>query len=152
MNNITNNKILPNISNSDDSSDNLISKLTSLNDFYFIVHLIINKFNKNNKNSLIPELAYLLDSKSFTNLITYFEGETITIPTREEVLDSLKLIELYYNYKILGKSWDTSISDTYGSLSIDDKKEIAVKYNELVNLLSEVKKPNIPEVNSKELF
>ena len=105
-------------------NDNISDKIHNLSDFYFIVHLIINKLSDNKDRKIIPELCYLLDKKSLLNLITYFEGETITIPTKEEIIDSINLIELYYQINIKKVNINDAIVKVYGDSLSDDKKLI----------------------------
>lgn len=59
--------------------------------------------------SIICELAYLLDTKSFINLIKYFEGQEIKIPTREEFQSCIKVLLLYVYHVVEGKKWKESL-------------------------------------------
>ena len=120
-------------------NDNISDKIHNLSDFYFIVHLIINKLSDNKDRKIIPELCYLLDKKSLLNLITYFEGETITIPTKEEIIDSINLIELYYQINIKKININDAIVKVYGdSLSDDKKLIIATNYINISKYLESV--------------
>lgn len=120
-------------------NDNISDKINNLSDFYFIVHLIINKLSDNKDRKIIPELCYLLDKKSLLNLITYFEGETITIPTKEEIIDSINLIELYYQINIKKVNINDAIVKVYGdSLSDDKKLIIATNYINISKYLESV--------------
>lgn len=120
-------------------NDNISDKIHNLSDFYFIVHLIINKLSDNKDRKIIPELCYLLDKKSLLNLITYFEGETITIPTKEEIIDSINLIELYYQINIKKVTINDAIVKVYGSnLSDDEKLIIATNYINISKYLESV--------------
>lgn len=120
-------------------NDNISDKIHNLSDFYFIVHLIINKLSDNKDRKIIPELCYLLDKKSLLNLITYFEGETITIPTKEEIIDSINLIELYYQINIKKVTINDAIVKVYGDNLSDDKKlVIATNYINISKYLESV--------------
>ena len=120
-------------------NDNISDKIHNLSDFYFIVHLIINKLSDNKDRKIIPELCYLLDKKSLLNLITYFEGETITIPTKEEIIDSINLIELYYQINIKKVNINDAIVKVYGDILSDDKKLIiATNYINISKYLESV--------------
>lgn len=55
------------------------------------------------------ELAYILDYKNFLNLIRYYGGMTIRIPTVEELNSTLKVIVLYQSYEVEKLSWEEAL-------------------------------------------
>jgi hypothetical protein len=59
--------------------------------------------------SMICELAYLLDTKSFINLIKYFEGQEIKIPTKEEFQSCIKVLLLYVYHEVEGMKWKEAL-------------------------------------------
>lgn len=89
--------------------ESLLNNIKDMGDLYFIVLLILSKMEGASKYSMISELSYLLDSQSFINLLWYFEGQTIRIPTREELTEALQMMSIYYNYHILEKPWKDSL-------------------------------------------
>ena len=61
---------------------------------------------KNNpKYSILSELPYIVDYQNFINLVNYYGGMEIRIPTSEELTDIVKILLLYQNYKVKNKSW-----------------------------------------------
>lgn len=61
---------------------------------------------KNNpKYSILSELPYIVDYQNFINLVNYYGGMEIRIPTSEELTDIVKVLLLYQNYKVKNKSW-----------------------------------------------
>lgn len=65
---------------------------------------------KNNPNySVMSELAYLLDQKSFTNLVKYFGGTTIEIPTVDDFKKTIRVILLYQYFNIENMSWKDAL-------------------------------------------
>lgn len=91
------------------SVENLLNNVKDMGDLYFIVLLILSKMEGSSKYSVMSELAYLLDSQSFINLLWYYEGQTIRIPTRAELTEALQMMSIYYQYHILEKPWKDSL-------------------------------------------
>lgn len=91
------------------SVENLLNNVKDMGDLYFIVLLILSKMEGSSKYGLMSELAYLLDSQSFINLLWYYEGQTIRIPTRDELTEALQMMSIYYQYHLLGKPWKDSL-------------------------------------------
>lgn len=86
--------------------------LESLNkdDTYSMLGLLLYASSDNPRYALLNELAYILDNKSFVNFIKYFEGQTIQIPSIEEIQMSLKVLMLYQYYYIEEMSWEEAIT------------------------------------------
>lgn len=64
-------------------------------DIYSIVLFTIFQLKKDPKYSTLSELCYLLDNDSFVNLLEYYGGKTISIPTMKEFKDIVDAICLY---------------------------------------------------------
>lgn len=52
-------------------------------------------------------LAKLLPDAELYKLVSYFDGATITIPTKEKFKESLLLAFIYYFYEVKHLSWST---------------------------------------------
>lgn len=92
----------------------ILSQVKSSNDLLYIALMSIYAKSSNDvskmgaKKFILPELVYLLDEKSLTNLITYFGGETIAVPKASVFKDQLYGILAYYYSEIEGiKDWKT---------------------------------------------
>lgn len=92
----------------------ILSQVKSSNDLLYIALMSIYAKSNNDvskmgaKKFILPELVYLLDEKSLTNLITYFGGETIAIPKASVFKDQLYGILAYYYSEVEGiKDWKT---------------------------------------------
>lgn len=59
--------------------------------------------------STISELPYLLDYASFMKFIKYYEGQTIRIPSFEEINNVLKILLLYQYHDIEGIEWKDAL-------------------------------------------
>jgi hypothetical protein len=88
--------------------EKLIDKSKS-EDMLFLSGIIMNILNEGTKlqkeQTVLPELFSTLGIDTTINLIKYFGGETITIPSREEMYNSFLIIVCYYKKKIENKSW-----------------------------------------------
>lgn len=88
--------------------------MTNLNDLnsedtYSIALLLLFIFSRNERYSTLSELAYILDHDNFVKFIKYYEGQTITVPTKDEITKSLRVLMLYQYYVIEEKGWKESL-------------------------------------------
>lgn len=90
------------------STSNLLSKFKEP-DVYAILCGYLFEFKEIPEYSILSELTYLLDSKSFINLIKYFEGQTVRIPTREEFQSAVKVLLLLQYFEIEKRPWKESL-------------------------------------------
>lgn len=107
----------------------LMYSIKETSDLYYLSLLILDQLGTSDKGGKryksISELAYLTDTKSFLNLVYYYGGKTIKIPTYEEVGHALKLISLYYYYDIQGYGWKESLART--GISTDTQTSLSYK-------------------------
>lgn len=88
--------------------DNFFNKLDT-DDSYYIALMLLYFLKDDPKYSTLSELVYLVDRKSFLNLIQYYGGQDIAIPDSEEVILALKTLMLY-QYRVVNKlSWSEAI-------------------------------------------
>ena len=80
-------------------------------DVYALICGYLYEYKEIPEYSIMCELAYLLDSKSFINLIKYFEGKTFTVPTKEEFQTAIRTILLYQYYEVDKKPWKEALID-----------------------------------------
>lgn len=113
----------------------LIEDIESVDDLYFLSLLVVSKLmkSKSHPKIMLGELCYLLDTQSFLNLILYFEGETIKVPTRNQLKKTLKLISLYYHHDICKLTW----KDTFKKVGVPFNKENSRKYKRLYKTFEE---------------
>ena len=50
-----------------------------------------------------------MNHRGFVNILKYYEGQTIKIPTLEESKIALRILLLYQHYKVDKLSWDKSL-------------------------------------------
>lgn len=78
-------------------------------DTYSMMCVLLFAMSDDPRYSTLNELAYLLDSRGFVNILKYYEGQTIKIPTLEESKIALRILLLYQHYKVDKLSWDKSL-------------------------------------------
>lgn len=78
-------------------------------DVYSTLCALLYALKDNPRYSVISELAYILDKKSFIKLVQYFGGLTIQIPSVDEVQHVIKLLLLYQYHEIEQLPWDKSL-------------------------------------------
>ena len=66
-------------------------------DIYSFLLFVLYQLTGVNEYSSLSELVYVLDKKNFLNLCEFFGGQTITIPTVEEI-ENLTYAFLVYQY------------------------------------------------------
>lgn len=92
-------------------------------DTYSMLAILLFATSGNPKYATLNELVYLLDNRSFINLMKYYEGQTIKIPSIEETTKALKLLLLYQYYEVEGMDWELALkkagydTDKFSSLS-----------------------------------
>lgn len=64
------------------------------------------------KYSLIGELPYLLDEDNLLKLCKYLGGKTITVPTVEELMKTMRTLLLYQAYIVEGKPWAQALKES----------------------------------------
>jgi len=87
----------------------LIDK-TKTSDLLFLSGVVLNYMNTNKdsgdlRSSILPELFSSLGVDTTINLIKYFGGETIAIPSHQEMTESFLVIICYYKKKVEDKDW-----------------------------------------------
>ena len=79
-------------------------------DAYSNLLMLLFLSSDNPKYSLLNELVYLLDEKSFLNFITYFSGQTIEIPPKDELISALNTLLLYQYNEIDKLPWKEALA------------------------------------------
>lgn len=72
-------------------------------DTYSLILFILFKLKDLPEYSSISELIYILDKKNFLSLCEYFGGQTIRIPTFDELKETLAVLRLYELVEVEGK-------------------------------------------------
>ena len=119
-----------------DNISDVLSKLDD-RDVYSVICGFLYDLRDDPKYSVISELVYMCDQKSFMNLIKYLSGTSIKIPTAAEFSDCINTLLLFHYYEIEHKSWKEAIelsgyNNSTGKKAhnkLDKLKETLTKYN-----------------------
>lgn len=101
---------------------NELQKLKQM-DIWSLMLFVLYNFQKIPEYSAISELAYILDEKSLLKLCEYFGGQTIKIPTIDQMEETIYSM-LLYQYVDVEK---IPLEDAVLLLRLDKSKEKAVK-------------------------
>lgn len=88
-------------------------KLEELNqtDVYSMVLFGLYKLQGIKEYSTLSELPFILDHKSLNNLLEYYGGMTIKIPTKQELNDMLNGLLLYQLVNLDGVEYDVALAE-----------------------------------------
>lgn len=116
---------------------NIIKALEELDkeDIYSLILFTFYKLKDISEYSILGELVYLLDHKSFTNFLSYFEGQTIKVPKISDLTNIVNAL-LFYERKMNSNSSDDEI---LASLDIPkgDKQQIINTLNLISGIVEE---------------
>ena len=120
----------------------LINSVKDTSDLYYLSLMIS---STQISNSILPELIFLLKEEAFQNLLTYYGGQTITIPTLQEFRNYLYGILIYYYYDMKHMSWNEALS----KIDPDYTNELSVKLSSIRRqIIDGLRGIKIPEIKS----
>jgi len=111
------------------------TKLEELNktDVYSLMLFVLYKTTDIPEYSTLSELCYLLDQKCLSNLLEYYGGKTITIPTKEEMKNVLNALLLYQLINIEGKEYKDAVEEI-NSPEYNESKTVEI-YKKVVEIM-----------------
>lgn len=116
------------------AKSNILRALEELDkqDIYSLILFTLYKLKDVSEYSVLSELIYILDDKSFTRFLSYFEGQTIKVPKINDLKNIINAL-LFYERKSNTKISDEEIFSDLG-ISEEDKSTLY----ETINLISEI--------------
>lgn len=112
----------------------LISELKS-HDLYSVILFCLFQLNKSNNYSSLSQLSFVLDEKNMLRLFEYFGGQTITIPTIQELEDVVLALTMFEQIDLKKLPYDEVVAElSLKAKKIDKVKEV---YYELSNILKD---------------
>lgn len=115
--------------------NNIKTKLEDLKstDIYSMILFALYKLKDIPEYSTLSELVYILNKDSLMNLLTYFGGLTITIPTQNELKIVVNALLLYQFIQLENKD----INEAIKLLDVDDTliKDVKLTYLQLSEIL-----------------
>lgn len=122
---------------------NILEEINTNSEMYYISLLLLSSLKKKCYSN-IPELSLILDEENLLRLINVYGGQTITIPTKEEVKKYLQIVMVYYYSEIKG----LQIKEAMKKAGASDNAAILKNVYKLRNLLEESKIPNFNKILS----
>ena len=104
-------------------------------DTYSLILFVLYKLRGVSEYSAISELAYVLDKQNLLQLLEYFGGLTIRIPTIEELEEIVQSLLLYQYVDIEHKDFDDALK-LLGKKTTD-VRIIKRNYNKIKELLEQ---------------
>ena len=102
-------------------------------DIYSIVLFTIFQLKGDPKYSTLSELCYILDNHSFINLVEYYGGKTISIPTMKEFKDIVDAICLYDLVNLEGQELNKAIKNL--KVPEEEVKDLKSNYLNICKIL-----------------
>ena len=109
------------------AKSNITKALEELNkeDIYSLILFTLYKLKNVEEYSILSELIYILDDKSFSRFLSYFEGQTIKIPKIQDLKDIINAI-LFYERKTNTDLSDDEILTFIGAPKKDKSKILSI--------------------------
>ena len=107
-----------------------IRRVLSKDDTYSTMLLLLSAVKDNPNYTTLSELPYVLDRENFLNFVEFFGGQTLTIPTKKEMMASIRVLLLFQYYKVEKMEWIEAIKKAGYAES-----ESSVARNKLMNFV-----------------
>ena len=107
-----------------------------LSDVYSLMLFVLYKVQDIPDYATLSELCYLLDGSNINRLFTYFAGQTVTFPTREEMSISSNALLLYQYVQIDGMTY-TDGAEKLTGLTSSQRKQVLDLYLKLLPIMLE---------------
>ena len=99
------------------------------NQYFSTILYCLYKLGDNERYSTLSELPFILDGKNLLNFLEFYGGKTITIPTKEELLNVISALQIYQDVDLQGKEYPASIPEKVFWIYKDLQK---INNNELI--------------------
>lgn len=113
--------------------NNILDALNNLDksDTYSLLLFILYKLKDDKEYSTLSELSYILDHDSFINLLDYYGGMTIHIPTKAEFRVVIETLLLYQKVNEDNLEYSQALKDTPANY----KKDVEDMYMKVIEML-----------------
>ena len=113
---------------------NILKALEELDkqDIYSLILFTLYRLKDVSEYSVLSELVYILDEKSFSRFLSYFEGQTIKIPKIQDLKNIVNAL-LFYERK---SNTDLTDDEILSDLNVSEKEKDTLY--ETINLISEI--------------
>ena len=113
---------------------NILKALEELDkqDIYSLILFTLYRLKDVSEYSVLSELVYILDEKSFSRFLSYFEGQTIKIPRIQDLKNIINALLFYERKSNTNLTDDEILAD----LNVSEKEKDTLY--ETINLISEI--------------
>lgn len=113
---------------------NILKALEELDkqDIYSLILFTLYRLKDVSEYSVLSELVYILDEKSFSRFLSYFEGQTIKIPKIQDLKNIINALLFYERKSNTNLTDDEILAD----LNVSEKEKDTLY--ETINLISEI--------------
>ena len=113
-----------------------MSVVRAMPGIFSLILFILYKIQEIPEYAVTSELCYLLDGANMTRLLTYFEGRTITIPTKEEFATVTNALLMYQYINIDGETF-VAAQNKLGKLTKKEQDRVTELYVQLLPLMKQ---------------
>lgn len=106
-----------------------------LSDVYSLMLFALYKVQEIPDYAILSELCYLLDGSNLNRLFTYFAGQTVTFPTREEMSILTNALLLYQYVQLDGLPYPEAEAKLEG-LKASERKKVLDLYVKLLPVMA----------------
>ncbi len=106
-----------------------------LSDVYSLMLFVLYKVQDIPEYAILSELCYLLDGSNLNRLFTYFAGQTVTFPTKEEMSILTNALLLYQYVQVDGLTYPEGEAKLEG-LKASEKKKVLDLYLKLLPIMA----------------
>lgn len=106
-----------------------------LSDVYSLMLFVLYKVQEIPEYAILSELCYLLDGSNINRLFTYFAGQTVTFPTKEEMSILTNALLLYQYVQVDGLTYPEGEAKLEG-LKASEKKKVLDLYLKLLPIMA----------------
>lgn len=107
-----------------------------LSDVYSLMLFVLYKVQDIPDYATLSELCYLLDGSNINRLFTYFAGQTVTFPTKEEMSILSNALLLYQYVQIDGMTY-TDGAEKLTGLTNSQRKKVLDLYLKILPVMLE---------------
>lgn len=119
----------------------LFDKISTISELQYLSLVLSDNKSTNN----LAELPLLMTTESFNNLVEYYGGKTIKVPSKTDVYDDLLGVMCYYYYHIRGESWKNTLRLAGVAPTRDGKRIASNRYDAVKSKIESVR---VPELSS----
>lgn len=120
------------------SKTNITKSLDNLHlsDVYSLMLFALYKVQDIPDYATLSEMCYLLDGSNLNRLLTYFAGQTVTFPTREEMSIVTNALLLYQYVQIDGMTFDDA-HNKLQNLTASQHRKVTNVYLKLLPIMAD---------------